>query len=123
MSKPLSEKTKQIKPPSDRWEIGSEFYWMGLPQPPFLPLPEPRTWYLLGRHAVFGLLSSLPTARRRLWLPGFFCHDVANYWRALSQIKLYADDPRWPEPDWSTLQPTSDDVVLAVNYFGIRSGE
>jgi hypothetical protein len=41
----------------------------------------------------------------------------------LIEIAVYADDPCRPEPDWSTLQPANDDVVLAVNYFGIRSGE
>jgi len=36
---------------------------------------------------------------------------------------LYADDPRWPHPDWDTLSPSPGDLVLAVNYFGVRSGE
>jgi hypothetical protein len=36
---------------------------------------------------------------------------------------IYADDPRWPEPKWSTLQPAKTDVVLAVNFFGARTGE
>lgn len=96
---------------------------MGLPQAPFVPWPEPGNWYLLGRHAVVGVLCSLPTVHRRLWLPGYFCHDVVNSWRELSEIVIYADDPRWPEPDWSTLQPARNDIVLAINYFGIRSGE
>jgi len=96
---------------------------MGLPQAPFVPWPEPGTWYLLGRHAVAGMLCSLPAVPRCLWVPGYFCHDVVDSWRGLSQIAMYADDPRWPEPRWSTLQPARDDIVLAVNYFGIRSGE
>jgi hypothetical protein len=96
---------------------------MGLPQAPFVPWPEPGTLYLLGRHAVVAVLSSLPTPPRRLWLPDYFCHDVVGSWRGLAQIAMYADNPAWPEPDWSTLQPASDDIVLAINYFGIRSGE
>ena len=119
----MGEKTKQIKLPSGRWEIGSEFHWMGLPQAPFVPWPEPRTWYLLGRHAVASVLCSLPNVPRRFWVPGYFCHNVADCWRRLSQIVMYRDNPLWPEPDWSTLQPARDDIVLAVNYFGVRSGE
>ena len=119
----MGEGAKQVTSSPDRWEIGSEFQWMGLPQAPFAPWPEPSTWYLLGRHAVVGLLRNLTATPRSLWLPGYFCHDVMDYWRSFSQIAIYADDPRWPEPDWSTLKPAKDDIVLAVNYFGIRSGE
>jgi hypothetical protein len=80
-------------------------------------------WYLLGRHAVADLLRNLPALSRRLWLPSYFCHDMAAYWQGFTQVMAYADDPRWPEPDWTTLQPTKNDVVLAVNYFGTRAGE
>jgi hypothetical protein len=107
----------------ERWEIGSEFQWTGLPQAPFVPLPEPATWFLLGRHAVVDLLRGVPSIARRLWVPGYFCHDVADYWRGFCPIAIYADDPRRQEPDWATLQPSKNDIVLAVNYFGFRSGE
>jgi len=30
--------------------------------------------------------------------------------------------PLWSEPDWKSLEPRSQDVVLAVNYFGMRDG-
>jgi hypothetical protein len=119
----LDERAKQVKTRSDRWEIGSEFQWMGLPQAPLIPWPEPASWYLLGRQAVVDLLRNLPAASRCLWLPSYFCHDMADYWRGFCQIAIYADDPRHPEPDWSTLRPAKNDIVLAVNYFGTRSGE
>lgn len=119
----MAEKTKQAKARSNRWEIGSEFHWMGLPPAPFVPWPQPATWYLLGRHALVDLLRNLPVRSRRLWLPSYFCHDVTDYWRSFCPIVVYADDPRWPEPNWSTLQPAKNDVVLAVNFFGVRAGE
>ena len=75
---------KEMKQPtsrSDHWEIGSEFHWMGLPPAPFVPWPEPASWYLLGRHAVVDLLRNLPAISRRLWLPSYFCHDVVDFWR------------------------------------------
>ena len=105
-----------------RWEIGSEFHWMGLPPGPFVPWPEPASWYLLGRHAVADLLRFLPAQTRRLWVPSYFCHDVTKYWEDFVQVRNYVDDPRLPKPNWSTLQPAPGDVVLAVNYFGIRDG-
>lgn len=119
----MGKTAQQVKPHPDRWEVGSEFQWMGLPQAPFIRWPEPAIWYLLGRHAVVGLLRSLPSVTRHLWVPSYFCHDVSDYWRKFFPFAIYADDPRWPEPDWSTLRPAKDDVVLAVNYFGVRSGE
>lgn len=96
---------------------------MGLPHGSFIPWPEPAVWFLLGRHAVAALLNQLSPASRRLWLPGYFCHGVADYWRRLVSIVMYSDNPCWPEPDWTTLQPEKNDIVLAVNYFGVRCGE
>ena len=106
-----------------RWEIGNEFHWMGLPPAPFVRLPEAASWYLLGRHAVIDLLQSLSAIPRTLWVPTYFCHDVADYWRRFLHVAVYVDDPHWPEPKWSTLRPAPGDVVLAVNYFGVRGGE
>src|SRR4051794_14716783 len=98
---------------SDRWEVGGEFHWMGLPPNPFLPWPEPARWYLLGRHALVALLQVLPQGVRRLWVPSYFCFDVSDSWKKYFQVLTYADDPRRREPDWSTLQPAPADVVLA----------
>jgi len=106
----------------DRWEIGSEFHWMGMAPAPFISWPERASWFLLGRHAVAGLMRSFPSDTRRLWVPEYFCHDVAAYWGGFCSIAIYADDPVRPEPGWKTLRPAKDDVVLAVNYFGVRSG-
>ena len=39
------------------------------------------------------------------------------------EVATYPDDPRRAEPEWSTLQPDATDVVIPVNYFGVRSGQ
>jgi hypothetical protein len=96
---------------------------MGLPPEPFIAWPHIAAWYLLGRHALVALLRSLPHRSRRLWVPGYFCFDVANYWKAFVEVVTYKDDPLRSEPDWSTLNPAAEDVVIAVNYFGVRTGE
>ena len=119
----LKSTVKRTIPRSDRWEVGGEFHWMGLPPAPLIPWPETACWYLLGRHAVVGLLKSLPLGSRRLWVPSYFCFDVADYWKSFIEVATYSDDPRRAEPDWSTLHPTTADVVIAVNYFGVRSGD
>ena len=60
---------------------------------------------------------------QRLWLPDYFCHEVARGWGESAEVLLYEDDPRWDEPRWETLQPEPRDAVIAVNYFGVRTGD
>ncbi|HEY4934470.1 MAG TPA: hypothetical protein VII23_23130 [Terriglobales bacterium] len=114
---------KRATLPPERWEVGGEFHWMGLPPAPFIPWPQAASWYLLGRHALAALLQFLPQGSRRLWLPSYFCFDVADYWRSFVEVATYHDDPRRAEPDWSTLFPAAADIVIAVNFFGVRSDE
>jgi hypothetical protein len=46
------------------------------------------------------------------------------FWeKAGIRIKQYEDDPRWPHPKWKSLNPAIEDVVLSVNYFGVRNGK
>ncbi len=106
---------------SSRWEVGSEFHWTGLPAGPFSPWPQPASWHLLGRHSVLALLQFLGKTRV-LWLPSYFCHDVAQSWAKVAKVQFYQDSPQLPHPVWQTLNPGNDDVVLAVNYFGAGDG-
>jgi hypothetical protein len=116
----------------DRWEVGGEFHWTSLPEGEFVPWPAPVSWYLLARHAAADLFRTL--ARRsdgiehrpwsgHLWVPQYFCHDVAGYWKKFAEIRQYADDPRGAQPDWTTLKPAKNDAVLAVNFFGARAAK
>jgi hypothetical protein len=105
------------------WEVGSEFHWGGLPSPPFLSWPRQSVWFSLGRQAVTALLQYVGCKTKlRLWIPAYFCHEVAECWREHAELVEYRDDPRWEEPQWGSLNPGPADVVLAVNYFGIRDG-
>jgi len=105
----------------ERWELGSEFHWMGVPGEPCLPWPKQAVWFALGRQAVAELAADLKA--QSIWLPEYFCHDVAEAWRASFKVRLYRDDPRRPEPDFKSIQAGPRDVVLAVNYFGVREGK
>jgi hypothetical protein len=100
------------------WEVGGEFHSPVETPRPFHPWPRPAVWYALGRHAVEALVQMLQPAA--LWLPDYFCHEVAVGWERLVDVRTYEDDPRWAEPRWETLQPAPGDLVLAVNYFGAR---
>jgi hypothetical protein len=103
-----------------RWEVGGDFHLPVEPPGPYHRWPDGAVWFALGRHAVEGLLRQLGSAR--LWLPDYFCHEVARSWAQIAEVRVYEDDPRWPEPRWESLRPGSRDAVVAVNYFGVREG-
>jgi hypothetical protein len=103
-----------------RWEIGGEFHLPVDPPGPYHRWPEGAVWFALGRHTLEALLRQLGSTR--LWLPDYFCHEVARGWAESADVQLYEDDPRWPEPHWDSLRPGPRDVVVAVNYFGVREG-
>jgi hypothetical protein len=103
-----------------RWEVGGEFHLPADTPGPYHRWPDDAVWFALGRHAVQALLARLGSPR--LWLPDYFCQEVARSWDGVSEIQPYEDDPRWPEPRWESLRPGSRDAVLAVNYFGAREG-
>jgi hypothetical protein len=102
------------------WEVGGEFHLPVDPPGPYHRWPEGAVWYALGRHAVEALIRELRPPR--LWLPDYFCHEVAARWQDAVEIQLYEDDPRWLEPRWESLQPGARDLVVGVNYFGVRQG-
>jgi len=113
--------TKNHKPV----EIGGEFQWLGLPPAPYLPWPDSNVLFALARNAMVALWEGkLKQSRSRaLFIPDYFCQETHNYWKSKNiKIRTYKDDPRWPHPQWETLNPDRGDVVLAVNYFGVKDG-
>jgi hypothetical protein len=104
-----------------RWEVGGEFHLPVDPPGPNHRWPEGAIWFALGRHALEALLQRLRPSK--LWLPDYFCDEVARSWAGVTELERYEDDPRWDEPRWETLQPGQRDAVVAVNYFGVRSGD
>lgn len=104
-------------------EIGGEFHWLGFPPGQMIPWPEPHTWFALARDAFLAVWKSCKVTGTKLWLPSYFCEDVTQAWqRAGVDICRYEDDPRWEAPVWDTLVPLPGDIVLAVNFFGVRPG-
>ena len=104
------------------WEVGGFFETCEPSYEGTVPWPQPSVFFALGRFVVPSLLR-VNRCIRRLWIPDYFCPDVIQHWSALIETVPYRDDPRWPEPEWKSLQPDKHDLVVAVNYFGVRTKE
>jgi hypothetical protein len=108
-------------------EIGGGFHWMPWLETGMVAWPEPNTLYSLGRDAVQGVWETLAASREpgTLFVPDYFCHEVTRAWVSSGITVLrYFDNPALSHPRWDDLNAAGPgDVVLAVNYFGIRPHE
>ena len=105
-------------------EFGSDFHFI-----PDLLLasnnrnfPESKfRYYANGRHALEALI--LQEKWQRIWMPAYFCYEVIESVANTGiQIKLYDDHPLRNDDESliSSLQFKDGDVLLRVNYFGLR---
>lgn len=101
-------------------EIGGDFHWTDAPLDGFMPWPEPHVLFGTARASVLAVARH--QIKTRLWLPVYFCPHTRDYWRRSGlDIIHYSDHPILPHPDWTTLTPRKGDMVIAVDYFGVRS--
>lgn len=106
-----------------QWEVGSEFHWLGVAEGPFVPWPSPGCLYQSGREALLGLWRLLDK-KNRLLVPEYFCGEVVEWWQKYGvNVCQYVDGPQLESPRWETLRVSPGDVVLAVNFFGVRDGK
>lgn len=108
------------------WEMGSEFHWTARQKGPVYQWPAVKLWYALGRDAVISTVKLIQTfnVNTALWVPDYFCPEVLDsFQKAGFKLKTYSDNPIRKKPDWEILRPNPGDAVLAVNYFGLRSGD
>ena len=106
----------------DVLEIGGDFDWRHRPYEACLPWPATHTWYSLGREALRAAVCQ--AGSRHVWLPGYFCRDAILYLEGAGYpVSFYRDSPVQLQPSWDSLDPQPGDAVVAVNYFGLRSGE
>lgn len=106
-----------------RWEIGSEFAWSNCfsGADNVWPLPATRQLFATGRGALISLGKKLcPDRRLRLFLPSYFCPQVAASLEPWFKLHFFVDLPSEPIPRLETLKAKTGDLVLAVNFFGIR---
>ncbi len=110
---------------ADRWEQGSEFHWLA-----GTIATEPAPWDGIGRFFGSGrdalrvllLYGQAKRGWRRLWLPAYFCQEVVAALISTGiSVVIYDDGPQDTFSDLSVIPFVSGDVVLRVNYFGLRS--
>lgn len=116
--------TSEVIDASTRWEHGSDFHWMSYCYQGRASSPwnSARRLFGCGRDALRALIRYGLTERnwRRLWVPSYFCQDVLD--SILSediQVVIYPDNPL-DKPSWDSIITQDGDVVLTVNYFGLR---
>lgn len=107
------------------WEVGSEFHWMKYPKGIYISWPTPCRWYGTGRDAFLALWDMRSQkSLRTVFVPEYFCPQVLSYWIQNGvRVCPYSDNPLLSHPDWKSINCSSGDIVLAVNYFGIRAGD
>jgi hypothetical protein len=109
--------------PSTR-EIGGAFHLQAYPSADLHSWPVPHSFFGSGRAALHALcrrwMEKHPDVR--LWMPEYFCPDVVSFLRSRIPLAFYPDDPQRDGPELSSLRVSPGDMVLAVNYFGVRSG-
>jgi len=108
----------------NRYEIGSEYHWGGFPDGQCLQWPVPHIFLQTGRSALLTIWNYiLKRPNSVLFVPDYFCSDVITSWsRNGIPVSFYYDNPLCDCPEWSSLKPKPGDVVLSVNYFGVRDG-
>lgn len=111
---------------SDRWEQGSEFHWITYPVAPSSPMPWGKSHLFLGsaRHALKKLLKYGLVTRnwKRLWIPSYFCQEVvSSLLSADIELSLYPDCPSNDSPQLDRIETRPGDVVLVINFFGLRT--
>jgi hypothetical protein len=107
-------------------EIGGEYHLCDFPADGWDPWPAERSFFASGRAALCALYRQW-TERHpgaRLWLPDYLCADLVRSLMLRGiPLRFYLDDPQRIGPDLGHLEAAAGDLVLAVNYFGVRSGD
>ena len=76
--------------------------------------------YALGRHPLVHLLNTFDW--KRIWMPSYFCYQVIDYVRKACKVEIvfYDDNPLIENMAVSSLDFQHGDVLLKINYFGLR---
>lgn len=108
------------------WEIGSEFHWLDFPEGPYISFPQNCNFLALARDAIVSIWNSEKKRHKnvKLFVPSYFCYEVIDYWNSVGiDVREYVDYPLRENPEWDTIECSPGDMILAVNYFGVRDGK
>lgn len=103
-------------------EFGSDFHFIQPAEPAGAPLTEVFAGAALladGRQCIVALIRQ--NGWRRLWMPDYFCYEVIETIRKQTGIEIlfYEDNPL-AEGNVDALPFLPGDVLLRMNYFGLR---
>ncbi|MEO0366109.1 MAG: hypothetical protein AAF265_11495, partial [Pseudomonadota bacterium] len=104
-------------------EIGGDYSWSVFPGAPVAPWPQPAVLYARGRDCIVGLAraGSLIWSTNQLWVPDYFCEDVAAAWQAAGvRVSNYNAMPGGVD---GLPKGSPGDAVLVVNFFGVDNVE
>jgi len=109
----------------ERWEQGAFFPWTLLPSEENDRTPWGKNGQLWGsgRDALRALINygKLEKDWRRLWIPSYFCREVvASLLECGLELRIYFDSPLTSLRSLSFDILQKGDVILLVNYFGLR---
>lgn len=77
-------------------------------------------WLATGRMVIQALCCRPAHEPRRIHVPDYFCPDVVQALRRTCDVKVYVDSPLLRHPEWKSLRASAGDLILAVDYFGLR---
>ncbi|NEX64032.1 hypothetical protein [Noviherbaspirillum galbum] len=118
---------------ADRWEQGSDFHLPAIwheAHADLLRAPATPPWrsrahaYASGRDAFHALIGHGMQTRgwRRLWVPSYYCQRVvASLVQTGISLAVYTDGPDMAAPELDEDSLREGDVLLAVNFFGLRA--
>lgn len=78
--------------------------------------------YASGRQALMALL--IAEGWKRIWMPAYFCYEVINHIRQGGiEVCMYDDNPLQEDDERivRSIPFEKEDVLLRVNYFGLRA--
>lgn len=109
------------------WEQGSEFHFCNswsTSSKASLPWSPTGQLYGSGRDAYRSLLEHGKVTRgwKRVWVPSYFCQEVVAALVSTGlEIQAYPDSPLQLSLDLNQVPLDSGDVVVVVNFFGLRT--
>jgi len=110
---------------TNRWELGSFFHWMSPDSAGTTLHPWSRANVLCasGRDALRILIEHglAKHGWKRLYVPCYYCREVvASLVSTGIEVRLYSDGPLDPVPNTGAVAACPGDVMLRVNFFGLR---
>lgn len=107
-----------------RWEQGSDFHLLELPELGDPELPRGADLYASGRDAMRALIwhGISQHGWKVIWVPSYFCQTVLHDIRVGGiEIRVYPDGPLDPADRPISLESDEPGAVLTLNPFGLRT--